>query len=277
MKRHLLIAAILCTILTTPAARGQFYIGLHGGVTLPQGYYAESQMSDNSWMFTQGNQHNAGAGTGWGAGLDISFAMPFHPSLELAINADYLHNVMSRDVREYYDIRYAQRFSQCSFYEMELPEYTNIPIMAGIRYAYPIAAVVDLYGEAMAGANIRKISTWSLVYAEANWMPGDGQSFDDYNNSNIKTYADYTTFAFRLGAGFLIKKAVTVGAAFVMLGKSPLVWDESETVHYNIYGAIQEISNTRHVDYYPINPTMVYINLGFRLNPFKGARHVQDW
>lgn len=261
----------------TVEARGQLYVGLHGGVTLPQGYYADSRMSDNEWMFTEGHQRKAGAGKGWNSGVDISFAMPFHPSLEVTMSADFMQSAPSRDVRDYYEYVFSHRYSSCSLYEMELPKLRNIPILLGARYAYPVTVGVDLYGEALAGVNFRSITDWRTCYADADWVQRDGQEFHDFNNEDVRSYASARTFAFRLGAGFIIKKMVTVGASYTVLGSSPLSWDRTQTTRYSIYGQEVENTNNIHVDYHDINPTMVVVNLGFRLNPFKGARHVQDW
>ena len=55
-------------------AEAQLYVNLHGGLTLPQGDYADSRMSDHEWMLAQGHQHKGGAGRGWAAGLEVSYA-----------------------------------------------------------------------------------------------------------------------------------------------------------------------------------------------------------
>ena len=255
----------------------QLYVGLHGGATLPQGFYADSRMSDNEWMLAEGHQLKGGAGRGWDAGLDISFAMPFHPALEIAFSADFMQSGPNRDVREYYELTYTRRYSQCSHYEMRLPHYRNIPILLGVRYSYPIATGIDLYGEALAGINHRTITDWVLTFTNPPWTPQENMPYPEYNNIDIRTYTPATTFTFRLGAGFLLKKKFTLGASFQMLGKAPLAWDRTVTTRYDIYGNISEYTDQTHTDYTDLNPTLVLVQLGYRLNPFAGARHVQDW
>lgn len=271
MKKYLFPLLLLAAV----SVKAQVYIGVRGGVTLPQGYYAESHMSDNQWMFTQGHQKMAGAGRGWSGGVDVSFALPVHPALEFTFQADFLQSGVSSNVEEYYDIRWANRFQSCSQYVMELPKFRNIPLMLGVRYAYPTSKTIDFYGEALAGVNLRYISDWNFAYSESNWPITNPQTFDDYACVDLRTYAPATTFAFRLGAGFIIAKKVTVGASFNMLGSSPLVWDQTVSSRYDLYGTIVDNTRTEHADYYPINPTMLMVHLGYRFPA--GGRTVQDW
>ena len=258
-------------------ANAQLYIGLHGGATVPVGFYAESRMSDNEWMFTQGHQRQAGAGTGWAAGVDFSYAMPFHSNLEIILAADFMQSGVSRDVKEYFTLRFSQRYNQCSRYEMILPRLRNIPILAGVQYRFPLTTTINLYGQALAGINLRYLTPWSLSFADAEWnFPSDDESLL-YNNVKVYTYAPATTFALRLGGGFFIKDIVSIGFSYNILGASPLIWDQTETVRYNVYGNLHVINNETHVDYYDLNPTLVLISLGVRLKAFSGSRRVQDW
>ena len=255
--------------------QAQFYVGVQAGVTLPQGFYADSRMSDNEWMFAEGHQLKAGAGRGWGVGLDLSYAIPAFPSLEVVFQGNYLQSGASRDVREYYDIIYKNRYSQCSNYLMELPQFRNVSLQLGVRYCYPMGGI-DLYGEALAGVNLRFISDWKLLYTRNEWMPVEEMEYPEYDNIDIRSYGNATTFAYSLGVGFLFKKTVTVGANFMMLGSSPLTWDRYTATRYNLYGDIVEHEDHQHVDYTPLNPTMVMVKIGYRLKPFH-TKHVQDW
>ena len=276
-KRHITaVALLLLFCCAATSLKAQLYAGIHGGYTLPQGYYADSRMSDNEWMFAEGHQQKAGAGKGWGAGIDISYAMPFFPNVEVTFSGDYLQSGVSRDVKEYYEFSYANRYSECSQYLMKLPKFRNVTLLLGVRYCHPLGGIFDLYGEALAGANIRMISDWTLVYTKGDWLPDENYDFPEYNNIDIRNYNNATTFAFSLGAGFLVKKTVTVGANFMMLGKSPLTWDRHSATRYNIYGQVVEYPDDRHVDYTDMNPTMVMVKIAYRLQPFK-TKHVQDW
>jgi len=233
-------------------------------------------MSDNGWMFSEGHQRLAGAGKGWAAGLDLSYALPFHPSLEVVLSADFMQSGVNRDVEDYYEYIYSTRYSECSKYLMELPKFRHIPILLGARYAYPVTNGIDLYGEALAGVNMRLISDWTLAYATSNWTMGDGQQFAEYNNEDIHVYGKANTFAFRLGAGFIFKKKLTLGASFYHMGASPLTWDRKTTIRYSVYGEMVENNFSQHVDYTELNPILVMVQVGFRLTPFKN-RTVQDW
>lgn len=250
--------------------RAQVYIGLGGGVTLPQGPYAESHMSDNQWMLTQGHQHYFGAGRGWQGCIDISVAMPFHPALELTLQAGTMRGGVNRNITDYYNIRWLHRYQQCSQYDMRLPRIVHYPILAGVRYAYPTSSTTDLYAEALCGINFRTITPWEFTYSDANWP------YSVPANSDVRTYTPTNTFAFQLGAGFIIAKRVTIGASYSVLGRAPLEWERTSTARFDVYGqTITERTQTDHVVYHTVNPTILTIHLGYRL-PL-GSRHVQDW
>ena len=279
MKRYspFVLFALLLTAGGCRQASAQLYVNIHGGMTLPQGYYADSRMSDHEWMLAQGHQMKVGAGRGWAAGIELSYAMPFHTNLEAVVSSEFMQSGVNRDVKDYYEQVYALRYSQCSQYEMTLPRFRNVPVLAGVRYCYPLTKLFDFYGEAMAGLNIRMISDWTLAFTDGNWTAVDGQEFADYNNVKICRYNTATTFAFRLGAGVLINKMVSVGASFNMLGRAPLSWEQDELTRYSIYTEVRENHNTNQIDYFSFNPTLVAVTVGFRLKAFSGARHVQDW
>lgn len=271
------LSLLLLLTVATPRLHAQLYVNLHGGITLPQGFYADSRMSDHEWMFTQGHQLKAGAGHGWAAGLEVSYAMPFHKNLETVLSADFMQSDPNRDVQDYYTHVYTRHYSQCSRYEMQLPRFRNIPLMAGLRYCFPLTSLFDLYGEALAGVNFRSFTDWTLAYADANWTQPEGVEEAEFNNMKIYRYSPARTFALRLGVGFLIKKKVSIGASFNILGQAPLSWNQEETVRYNIAGEINQITTSNHVDYFNINPTLLLVSIGYRFQLFSGARHVQDW
>lgn len=128
-------------------------------------------------------------------------------------------------------------------YEAVLPKFRNIPLLLGARYSYPLGQYYDLYGEVLGGVNIRMITPYE-------------------RGVNVATYENATTIGFRFGAGIIIRDMVTIGASYTMLGNAPLEGD------YNI-------GNTA---FTKLNPTLVTISAGFRLNPFKGlTRNVQDF
>ena len=282
-KRLKCLGVVLTCLLFGYSASGQFYVGIHGGRTLPQGFYADSRMSDNEWMFAEGHQFKAGAGRGWAVGIDMAFAIPALPDLEILLESEYMQGGVSRDVEDYYDIIYSRRYSRCSQYVMELPKFRNVPILLGVRYGYPLGGSFRLYGEAMAGVNFRYISDWTLAYSNDEWQQGDGQGFENYSNVDIRTYQNAATFAFRIGIGILVRDIkkfpmdISLGASYNVLGSSALVWDRTQTTRYSVYGDIVQRDTQTHVDFTDINPQMILIELGLRFNPFAGSRHVQDW
>lgn len=279
MNRTKLLLFFLLLLAGIAPARvsAQIFIGLHGGISLPYGDYADSRMSDNEWMFTQGHQHKAGAGIGWTAGVEVSYAMPFHTNLEALFVGEFMQSNPSDDVKSYYAVSYAHRFSQCSRYDMQLPRFRHIPLLLGVRYKYPLTKTIHLYAQALGGLNMRFITPWSLYYADASWPYAYREDNMQYNNMKLSTYTSAYTPALRLGGGFIVGNLVTIGFDFNLFGAAPLSWDEEETVRYDVYGNVKEINSTNHFDYYNIYPAMVTVSLGLRLKVFNGARTVQDW
>lgn len=282
MKKTALILPLLLAAALLPC-RAQLSVALHGGATLPQGFYADSRMSDNEWMLAEGHQHKAGAGRGWSAGIDIAYAIPALPDLEALLSASFMQSPVADDVQEYYNLKFTQRYRSCPYYEMQLPSYRNIPILLGIRYGYPLGGIFRFYGEALAGLNIRMITDWTMAYSAPGWPQGTQGTLDDYSNTDLRTYSRATTFAFRFGAGFLIKDIAKcpldfrLGASYNILGAAPLSWDRTTATRYSLLGSITEYTDTKHVDYTDINPTLISIELGISIKPFGASRNVQDW
>lgn len=235
MKRHVTLFLTLCC-LALPAARAQLYIGLHGGATLPTGYYADSKLADGEWMLQGSNQMKVGAGTGFAAGLDVAYAMPFLSDLSVLVEGEFMQSEPNKDVKKWHSLHGSEG-------EYVLPKYRNIPILAGVRYSYPIGKYYDLFGEVLGGVNIRMITPYT-------WGP------------KTNTYDNATTMAFRVGAGIVVRDMVTLSAGFTSLGNAPLTGD--------YYSAADQKYNI-------VKATMVTVSLGFRINVIKGlTRNVQD-
>ena len=236
MKRLFILFLTLCS-LALPAVRAQLYIGLHGGATLPTGYYADSKLADGEWMLQGTNQMKVGAGAGFSAGLDVAYAMPFLTDLSVIVEAEFMQSEPNKDVKEWHSKHGTEG-------EYTLPKYRNIPILAGVRYSYPIGKYYDLFGEVLGGVNIRTITPYV-------W------------GARTNTYDNATTMAFRIGAGIVVRDMVTLGAGFTSLGKAPLTGD--------YYSAADQKYNI-------VKATMVTVSLGFRINVMKGlTRNVQDY
>ena len=274
MKR---ITFFLFLALAAITAQAQLYIGLHGGVTLPTGYYGESSMCEHEWMLCEGHQKKAGAGTGFAAGIDISFAMPFYSNLEVLLQADYLQSNPSKDVQEYYETVFPRRYANFDDCSYTLPKYRHIPILAGVRYSYPMGRLFDLYGEAMCGVNIRMISDLSQRGITTDYTTESGRHYDEFSFEEHYSYDNSLTFALQLGVGILIKSCVTVGANFCWLGSAPLTGTKAENNTYTVAGQTSTNPNRWDITPYDINPTMVTVKLGFRLPVWSGAGRVQDF
>lgn len=270
MKKLLLLPLLLLLLPLGNSLRAQAYIGVHGGVTLPTGYYADSKLCDFEWIFLNpGHQKKVGAGTGFFGGIDLAYAMPFAKGLSLQITGEYMQSGFGKDVQDYLDREVEAGTAAHEKYEMVCPQLRNIPVMAGLRYSYPLGVYYDLYGEVMAGVNFRTITDWKIFSSDENL------SVDE-----VWQYDQSKTFAFRLGVGVVVRDIVTLGASYTMLGQSTLQYDYSRTdTRTTAAGTQHYIDDSRFDDeHYTFNPSMVMITLGLRITPFRSmTRHVQDF
>lgn len=269
MKKHLFLPLLLL-LLPLGTIRAQVYIGAHGGVTLPTGFYADSKLCDLEWIFLNpGHQKKVGAGTGFFGGLDVAYAMPFAKGLSLQITGEYMQSGFGKDVRDYLDREIEEGTAAHETYEMVCPQMRNIPVMAGLRYSYPLGVYYDLYGEVMGGVNFRSITDWKIFSSDEN-----------LSVEEVWQYDQAKTIAFRLGVGVVVRDIVTLGASYTMLGKSTLRYDYSRidtrttaagTQHYNYDSPFDD-------EHYTFNPSMVMITLGLRFSPTRSmTRTVQDY
>lgn len=271
MKKLFLLPLLLLLLPLGNNLRAQAYIGVHGGVTLPNGYYADSKLCDQEWIFlgTSGHQKKAGAGTGWFGGLDIAYNMPFLKELSVVVSADYMQSNFNKDVQKYLNSMEAADAAAHETYETQRPQLCNMPILGGLRFSYPIGVYYDLYGEALFGVNIRTVTDWKNYFLDS----------DSHSEEVIRQYDEAKTFAFRLGVGVVVRDIVTVGASYTMLGSSQLKWTETTSWVYPQSPSFNNSQVTVFDDeHYSFNPSMVMITLGFRITPFRSmTRNVQDY
>lgn len=269
MRKHIFLPLLLLLLPLGPL-RAQVYIGLHGGVTLPTGFYTDSKLCDLEWIFLNpGHQKKAGAGTGYFGGIDVAYAMPFAKGLSVQVTGEYMQSGFNRDVQRFLDREIQDGTAEHEQYEMVCPQLRNIPVMAGLRYSYPLGVYYDLYGEALAGINVRSITDWKIYYADKN-----------LSSEEIYQYQSANTVAFRLGVGVVVRDVVTLGASYTMLGQSTLQYDYLRTDTRTTSVGTQHFNNEEHFadEHYSFNPSMVMITLGFRFTPFRSmTRHVQDY
>lgn len=277
---HKRAALLLAFLAMACAAKAQVYVGLHGGAALPTGYYGESCIADNGWLFDGSNGKMAGVGAGFAAGIDVAYALPFHTNLEVLLKAQYLQNGCNRNLRTHFNEAYPKSVGTHSSqygYAVTLPTHRNVALQTGLCYAYPVAKCIDLYGEALCGIAFRLVSPFVLTVDASNYQLHDGQIFDNYNNRENYTYSNSLAFSCQGGAGFLIAKCVTLGASFLWLGSRSLSWQQHQETTYSTGDRTQTETADTHTDFAPLSPTLVLIHLGYRFPVWNGDRHVQDY
>lgn len=271
MKRLLIsLASLLCLCSLSQA---QFKVGVHVGPTLASGYYSESQMSDQRWLL-QGESLLGGAGAGVGTGLEVSYRVPGIKGFDVLFQGDYLYSGLNSDCKSHVDNEIVRGEQDFDNYTYTPARYHNVPLMLGVRYTFPLNSVYGFYGEAFCGLNIRHINSMVVDYSDGSYTNPDGITLNDYRNLKQRDYLNATTFAFRLGAGIMIKDMVSVGASFNRLGSAPVQGSYTRYSCNNIPspGGVQEFKDVKDFTYAEVNPTMVFISVGYHFNPFKKVR-----
>lgn len=270
------VAALLLTLAHT--AHAQVKVGLRGGLTLPTGFYGCTQIKyvPQDWVFYDLDQtsYSVGASTGFSAGAYITYALPFYDDLAVIISADFVQNGLGAVVKNDLNRTSTGTYTNNDTYkkEYELPLLRNIPITLGARYSYPLGGVFDVFLEAAAGVNIRQITPQAINIENTRT---DGVVD---NESHTYTYDNAATFALRLGAGFEFNNMFTLGGYYSYLGKAPLSGEYLHKYTNHILGGVSEGLDRTNFNYQQVAPSMVTIQLGIHLNPFKRApRMAQDF
>lgn len=268
--RKYCIVTLLLLLLPSGLLRAQLYVGVHGGVSLPVGFYADAKLCDREWIFLNpGHQKKVGAGTGFFGGIDVAYAMPFAKGLSVLVTGEYMQSGFGKEVQAYLDRTAEAGAAAHETYELTAPQLRHMPVMAGVRYSYPLGIYYDLYGEAAAGISFRSVTDWKIFYSD------ESLSVDE-----VRQYDLSKTFAFRLGMGVAVRDIVTLGASYTLLGQSPLRYSYSRIDTRSTAAGPQHYSEEYRFDdeHYKLRPTMVMITLGLRFTPLRSmTRTVQDY
>ncbi|NTV45395.1 MAG: porin family protein [Chlorobiales bacterium] len=178
MKKNLLLALIaIFTLGYYNVANAQSF-GIYGGVSLPMGDFADDS-GDKAGL----------AKLGFGGGLQVTFPLGSQ-GLELIGDAAFLYNPLDEDKSGIKDAA-----------------YTNIPVMAGLRYVGTINPDFSIYAMGLAGINIASFSDIEI------------QNADGYGSPGKITFDSATSFGFGFGAGVIFSESFNIGAKYLILGE----------------------------------------------------------
>lgn len=188
---------------------------LHLSGVFPNGKFGEFDEVNNDGekrigaLFNEQSKTGA-AGTGFGLGLKYQFSIPQIENLRFLIGAEVMWNPLNSDAKDYIENEVMEEDVNTA-----LPNYLNIPLMAGLNYSFGLTEKVKLYGELGLGLNIRIVTKFMF----------GGEETVKYHNA--------TSFAYQLGVGVLFDK-VSIGLHWYNLGSVKVKgevtsWDWSES------------------------------------------------
>ena len=192
---------------------------VYGGLSLPNGYFAEDEYDKN---IISGGKEGA-AGTGFNAGFKYlqSFS---DPKLSWFVSAELLYNGLTSDFKD-------EAEDKLNPEDVKFESYFNIPVMAGFNYNLAaLSSDVSLWIEAGLGVNCRLLSDFRAEYDDG------GEIELSYDKSFL--------FAYQFGGGLTIKNKLMVGLAYYNLGTDKLRGQETKNNKTDKFKTKKELSAT---------------------------------
>lgn len=198
---------------------------IYAGGAFPMGNYKAGKMTDNvpaDWalLFTDGNKGYAGIGynIGWDALIPVS-----RNGLGIFLGMDYFFNGHNKDIKAF--------ISDYNDVIDKAPKVHNItPLMFGLRYLGSINKNFGIFVEVGGGPNIRLISKMELSFTEVHYG-------DYYEINETLNYDPALTFAFKVGAGMMIARHLSLGVDFYSLGSAQVKGKDEYNIYSTFYGS----------------------------------------
>lgn len=228
----------------TSADNKKIEFSLHLGGAVPLGDFGDSRIRDEEPFVAWNTKESDKGGAGFGAnvGMKLKFNIPSVKGLGIIATADLFWNGANADLKdlkedlldeisegiEYYG-DYSAEKEEVYEAKMKLPNYLNIPIMAGLNYEYSLNNGISLWGEGAVGINIAKVTNLEMYqeghYYYSYYDPYYGSSetieYDYEGRSGLK-YDIQTGLAFQLGVGVKFADKFSIGLHYYALGKVKL-------------------------------------------------------
>ena len=241
MKRiitRLILATLLISGGKTFAQKDGFSLHLNG--VFPNGKFAEFDDNDKVCALANGSSKTGSAGTGFGVGFKYQFPIPQVANLRFLVGAELMYNPLNGDAKDYFDDEFTSRTESgdgysYDDYEVTLPKYLNVPLMAGLNYAFKLNDKINIFGEVAAGINMRLITNFKVI------CECKGSYYDyeyDYSNNTTSTseatykYDNAITFAYRFGAGVTFDR-ISIGLHWYNLGSAKVKGKYEYDYDYN--------------------------------------------
>jgi len=191
MKKLVLsLTAFMTILLLAGNTYSQNYFSLHGGAAFPLGVFADDDMF---------SEDAGGAGVGFCVGGDYTFNV--YKGLGVFLGAEFNYNGLKKSVRDEYEDGYSSYLMNpdITFYR-----YINIPLIIGVDYTLKANDLISFYGDLGVGLDLLKITNMTV----------------EETNMKMTTEFDLANqFAYKAGAGILLKDRWSLGVYYNGLGK----------------------------------------------------------
>lgn len=217
------------------------------GASLPMGNFGKGNA--DTWSLINANQdnRNGGASIGANVGLNWNFGIGV-PGLSVMFSIDGFYNGLNSNLKDYYEAKEITMKNDplVHKYDLSLPNYINVPVMAGLSQIFYLTPSFGIYLNAGIGGNARFL-TW---YHEAI-------NYVDAETAAPRWVLEYKTafsLAYQVGLGIEVAKGFTVNASFYDLGASAVVAERTQPE-----GGTDIYKNEKGV-----RPQMLLVRIGFR-------------
>lgn len=248
---------------------------LHLSGVFPNGKFGEFDEVNNDGekrigaLFNEQSKTGA-AGTGFGLGFKYQFSIPQIENLRFLIGAEVMWNPLNSDAKDYIDeiIETQKAENQTADYmdvNTTLPNYLNIPLMAGLNYSFGLTDKVKLYGEFGIGLNVRIATKFMLENEERGSFWDEYGYYYEYAGSSEITYKydNATSFAYQLGVGVLFDK-VSIGLHWYNLGSVKVKGEMEQITNVTVYNDDSYYdSNKESFKWKELSTSMLTLKIGF--------------
>ena len=250
---------------------------LHLSGVFPNGKFGEfDEVKDGSIkrigaLFHEQSKTGA-AGTGFGLGFKYQLPIPKIDGLRFLVGAELMWNSLCADAKEHIDeIVEAQKSATMADQidiNTTLPNYMNIPLMAGLNCSFGLTDKVKLYGEFGVGLNVR-ISTKFMIEIQEevndyNYEENYGYTAYERHAEGVYVYDNTTSFAYQLGVGMLFNR-VSIGLHWYNLGSANVKGKVEETISVNDYisGDNSYDNDSESFTWKKLSTSMLTLKIGF--------------
>lgn len=211
MKRFISFVALFAVLVMGSSVFAQTNgLSLHLGGSLPVGSFGKTGEA-----FMEKHSGNGGAAKGLNLGLKLQYGIPVPilPSIRLMLTADVMYNGLQSDVK---DLLEKPSKVASDVFDVSVPKYFNIPVMAGVNISHSLLGVVKVFGEVGLGVNFRMVTDMERTFSVPT-LTGDTKDIQTSVN-----FDNARTFAFQVGLGVCLFNRISVGAHYYNLGKTEL-------------------------------------------------------